>query len=219
LRRALSRELYLGRLAARHRNKLPVSRWERLALRKVRLLEKSPPSVTRLGALAQLYPDAVFVHLHRDAPASIGSLIEAWETPSAAHVTGEVAGRTISWMMLTAPGWLDLVDAPIPVRAAFQWRAGIEYVLADLPLVAPRPVLNIAYEQLVADPAGTLLAVLDHCELSHDPQVLARAADTGKRGRTSLSAPGKDKWRARSAEIEPLLPDLAPLRRALGYEA
>jgi LPS sulfotransferase NodH len=218
LRKDLSRELYLGRLLARRRNGLAVRRVERLALRRIRLLEKTPSNVLRLGALARLYPTARFVYLHRDAPASIGSLVEAWETPSAAHGQVQVDGRSVPWMMLAPPGWLDLVEAPVPVKAAFQWRAATEHALADLAEVDPARVVRLSYEQLVADPQGQLLRVLQHCELEPVPEVLSRSAVVGGTGRTSLSAPRPDKWRARAAEIEPLLPELADLRRALGYE-
>ena len=218
LRKDLTRELYLGRIRIRRRHDLPVRRIERLALRKIRLLEKTPANVVRLGVLARLYPDARFVYLHRDAPASIGSLIESWEKPSLAHARMVVDGREVNWMMLTAPGWLDLVDAPVPVKAAFQWRAGTEYVLQDMEQVDPASVVQLSYEQLVAEPEVQLRRVLDHCQLEHAPEVLAKASIVGNAGRTSLSAPRPDKWRTRAAEIEPLLPDLADLRRALGYE-
>jgi LPS sulfotransferase NodH len=217
VRRALSRELYLGGVAARRRHGLPVGRLEPLALRRVRLLEKTPANVLRIGALARLYPDACLVYLHRDAPASIGSLIEAWETPSAAHATVVVDGREVSWMMLAAPGWLDLVDAPLPKRAAFQWQAGTQWALADLAEVPAERVVRLSYEDLVADPVGQLRRVLDHCGLAADPAVLAAADQVGSAGRTSFSAPDPDKWRARAADIEPLLPGLADLRRQLGY--
>jgi hypothetical protein len=217
LRRLLSRELYLGRLAARRRNGLPVGPLERLALRKVRLLEKTPENVLRVGLLARLYPDARLVFLHRDAPATIGSLIEAWETPSAAHARIEVEGRVVDWMMLAPPGWLDLSEAAVPVKAAFQWQAGVEHVLADLQDVDPERVVRLSYEDLVTDPEPALLRVLDHCGLAQAPEVLAAAAALHSPGRTSFTAPRADKWRERADQIEPLLPALADLRRRLGY--
>jgi hypothetical protein len=217
VRRDLSRELYLGGIAARRRHGLPVGRLEPLAIRKIRLLEKTPANVLRIGALARLYPDARLVYLHRDAPGSIASLIEAWETPSAAHATLVVDGREVSWMMLAAPGWLDMLDAPVPERAAFQWRAGTAWALADLAEVSPERVLRLSYEDLVADPVAQLRRVLDHCRLAPDPAVLAGADRVGSAGRTSFSAPDPDKWRGRAADVEPLLPSLADLRRQLGY--
>ena len=217
LRRALSRELYLGRLAARRRHGMPVGSLERLGLRKVRLLEKTPENVLRVGLLARLYPDARLVYLHRDAPATIGSLIEAWETPSAAHARIEVDGRVVEWMMLAPPGWLDLSQAPAPVKAAFQWRAGVEHALADLDEVDPERVIRLSYEDLVADPETVLARVLDHCGLSQAPEVLGAAVALEGAGRTSFSAPRPDKWRERADQIEPLLPPLADLRGRLGY--
>jgi hypothetical protein len=217
LRRDLSRELYLGRLTSRRRNGLPVGRWEPLALRKVRLLEKTPTNVLRIGLLARVFPEAKLVHLHRDAPASIASLLESWETPSAAHGTVRVGDRDVSWMMLAAPGWLDMLDAPLPERAAFQWRAATELALQDLAEVPPERVVRVAYEDLVTEPRQHLQRVLEHCELSAHPDVIGAADMVGQAGRTSLSAPRPDKWRERAAEVEPLLPPLADLRRALGY--
>jgi hypothetical protein len=191
---------------------------ERLALRRVRMLEKTPSNVLRVGALARLYPDAPLVFLHRDAPSSIGSLIESWLTPSEAHGRVQVGGRTVDWMMLAPPGWVDLADEPPAVKAAFQWSAAARYALEDLADIDPSRVVQLAYEDLVAEPETHVRRVLDHCGLSHDDAVLAAAATAGTKGRTSFSAPRPDKWRERADEIEPLLPELAPLRRALGYD-
>ncbi|HUR51597.1 MAG TPA: sulfotransferase [Mycobacteriales bacterium] len=218
-RRDLARELYLGRLRARKAAGLPVGRVERLGLGQVRLLEKTPANVVRVAALAPMFPTARFVYLHRDAPATIGSLIESWERPSRAHVQGSVQGREIRWMMLAAPGWFELMDEPAPVKSAFQWRAGVQIALDDLATVDPSRVVTLSYEDLVADPQTQLRRVLDHCELSHAPEVLAAASVVGTPGRTSLSAPRADKWRERAADIEPLLPPLRDLRRRLGYDA
>jgi len=218
VRRTLSRELYLGRLRARRLHALPVGRLERLALRPVRFLEKTPQNVLRIGALARLYPDAPLVFLHRDAPANIGSLLESWRTPSAAHARLEVDGRTVEWMMIAPPGWLEMTHEPAPVKAAFQWRAATEFALEDLAGIDPARVVRVAYERLVADPEPEIRRVLEHCELPPSDEVLAAAAAAGGKGRTSFSAPRTGKWREQADEIEPLLPELAPLREALGYE-
>lgn len=217
LRRTLSRELYLGMLVKRREAGLSVSPGQRLALRPVRLLEKTPANILRVGALARLYPQARFVFLHRDAPASIGSLMEAWETPTGAHARFFVNGEPKTWMMLAAPGWVQLAEASPAEKSAFQWRVAAQYALDDLGDVPAARVVQVSYEDLVADPTTHLLRVLDHCELRPDPAVLAMATVVGSTGRTSLSIPRPEKWRERAAEIEPQLPALADLRRRLGY--
>ena len=120
-------------------------------------------------------------------------------------------------MMLAAPGWVELADAPVAQRAAFQWRAAAQYALDDLAEVAPERVVQLSYEQLVADPEPTLRRVLEHCELRVDEAVLATSAVVGLPGPSSFSAPRVGKWRDRADQIEPVLADLAPLRRRLGY--
>ena len=214
LRRRLSQELYLGML--RERGQEPRAR-ERLLPRRVRLLEKTPANVLRIGALARLYPDARLVFLHRDAPASMNSLLEAWETPTTAHVVMDVHGRRVPWMMLAAPGWLDLADADAATKSAFQWRVAQEHALSDLADLPAERVVRVSYEDLTRDPVVVLRRVLEHCELTAHPDVLATASAVGSAGRTSLSAPRPDKWRERAAQIEPHLPALASLRERLGY--
>ena len=217
LRRDLSRELYLGLLRERRERGQAIGARERLLPRRVRLLEKTPANVLRIGALARLYPDARLVFLHRDAPASMGSLLEAWETPTPAHVLMDVHGRRVPWMMLAAPGWLDLADADAATKSAFQWRVAQEHALSDLSDLPAGRVMRVSYEELTRDPVVVLRRVLEHCELTAHPEVLATASTVGSAGRTSLSAPRPDKWRERAAQIEPHLPALAPLRERLGY--
>jgi hypothetical protein len=91
-------------------------------------------------------------------------------------------------------------------------------VLRDLQSLPADRYLQVRYEDLVADPSSVLRDVLAFAELAPDPRVHDAPAAAGTTGRTSFSAASPDKWRARAAEIEPLLPRLAPLRRALGYE-
>jgi hypothetical protein len=217
-RRELTRALHLGRRAARRSQGLTNRPLDRLALRKVRFLEKSPPSILRLEALARLFPDAKLVVLQRDAPGTIASLMEVWETPSLAHARGKVGGRDVHWTMLAPPGWLSMMDAPVAEKAAFQWAAAAECSLRDLGALPADRCLQLTYEELVADPAATLRRVLEFAELETDPAVLAAGAAKQTKGRSSISPPRAEKWRARAEEIEPLLPRLAGLRRALGYE-
>jgi hypothetical protein len=218
LRRDLSRELYLGRLEARRRSGLPVRRLERLALRKVRLLEKTPANVLRVEVLATVFPDAHFLFLHRDAPAGIASLIEAWQTPSAAHREVTLAdGRLVSWMMLAPEGWLDHVDDPIAQKAAFQWREGNRVALEALERLPTERWTRLSYETFVTDPRAAAEQVLGRVGLDVHPSVEMALADLSRPGRTSFSAPRSDKWRERADLVEPVLPSLADLRSRLGY--
>jgi LPS sulfotransferase NodH len=219
MRRTLSRELYLGRLRARRRSGLPVRHLERLAMRRIRLLEKTPANVLRVEVLAEVFPDASFVFLHRDATSNIASLIEAWETPSAAHATVNVAGRTVQWMMLAPEGWPDYVDADVPTRAAFQWRSANETALDALQQLPADRWTRLSYENFVADPRAAATEVLDWLGVGGHPAVLAAAERLAHPGRTSFSPPRPDKWRERAHLIEPLLPQLSALRSRLGYPA
>jgi hypothetical protein len=46
----------------------------------VRMLEKTPKNALRIPFLAQLFPQAQFVYLHRDIRQTLSSMIEAWQS-------------------------------------------------------------------------------------------------------------------------------------------
>ena len=60
----------------------------------IRLLEKTPKNALRVPFLAEAFPDAVFVYLHRDPKPTISSVLDAWRS-----------GKFVTYPRL--PGWAD----------------------------------------------------------------------------------------------------------------
>lgn len=219
-RRRLARELYTGMLPRRRAQGDPVGRLERLALRRIRFVEKTPANCFRVDAIAALFPDARFVFLHRDAPANIASILEAWErAPDLARVQlpHPSGSGTVSWTFVLPPGWEPYVERPVPERAAFQWAASNAAALASFERLDPARYVTVRYDELVVDPGSVATRVLAVTELPPSPEVDAHARDLPV-SRTALSAPDPDKWRSRAEAIEPLLAGLDGLRARLGYD-
>jgi len=180
-----------------------------------RLVEKTPANVLRVRALHRMFPDALFIHLVRDAPPSIASMLEGRERGLATRGWPEKHGH--EWHFLMPPGWLGRLDLSPAAQFAWQWEVGNQTALDDLADVARSRWCRIKYEDLIADAPRMMEDLLTFCYLPPS-EAVARAATDLTPTAATLSAPDDNKWRARAADIEPVLPSLAPLRKMLGYE-
>jgi hypothetical protein len=130
---------------------------------------KCPFHTWSLPALVRAYPNARFVHLHRDPAAAVAS--------------------TASLCRAVRGARSDEVD--LPEIGAF-WRQRIVPLTGELAqarddLIDHRPVLDLRYTELVADTEGTLRRVLDFLGLTATDRFLARVreylAANGQRSR------------------------------------
>ncbi len=184
----------------------------RKGIRPYRLVEKTPANVIRVAALARIWPDARFILLTRDAPANIASLLEGRDAGLAVRDWPKRSG--MDWHFLMPPGWQDhLNDSPAD-QFAWQWEIGNETAMDNL---AQLDHARVRYEDLVANPGEVVADLLTFAALSPSVAV-QRAVDAMSPSKHTLSAPRDEKWREREAEITPVLPPLAGLRRALGYD-
>ena len=184
---------------------------ERRGRVRYRLVDKTPPNVLRVRALAAMFPDALFVHLVRDAPQSIASMIEGRER--GLSVRGWPARNGMDWHFLMPPGWMDHLDDSPAQQFAWQWQVGTQTPLDDL---AGLRSMRVRYEDFIADAPRVVDEIVAFAQLPPSPAV-TRAAQELAVNDVSLSAPDRNKWLARASAIEPVLPPLTALRQTLGY--
>jgi hypothetical protein len=163
-------------------------------------IERSGSSIEYLAELARAFPEARFLHLHRDGPEVALSMREhhAYRLPICFLYDAPVAsGQRVSEL-----GPIDLraaprADDPIsrilasrPPAALFgrYWCDQIERGLSAVPAIAPRRFESLRFEQLLDDPEASLRRVARFFELPPDPGWMARAAAL-VRGRPALRAP------------------------------
>jgi hypothetical protein len=205
-----------------------VHRAIRLIVRNRRFVDKTPESCLRVDYLDALFPDAVFVSLRRRAADTVSSLMEAWRArprfvkyrlPEPLTGLGPLSGN--QWSLVLVPGWRDLREAPLEEVCARQYVACYEAVLEARSRLDSARWIDVAYEDLVADPAAELRRLYEELDLEHTPAVDELAGNlAGEVARTALSAPRAEKWREQNgAAVERVLPLLAPVERALGYSA
>ena len=203
-----------------------VHRAIRLVVRGRRFVDKTPESCLRIPYLDELFPDATFVFLRRRGADNVSSLLEAWRArprfvkyrlPEPLTGLGPLSGN--QWSFALVPGWRELRDAPLEEICAQQYIACNEAVLDARDALAPARWIDVAYEDLVAEPEGELRRLFAALDVPFAEAAAQYAADLpGNVTRTSLSAPEAGKWRDRNRdEIERIRPLLEATEARLGY--
>ena len=113
--------------------------------------DKTPMYMSRLGLLERLFPTALYVHVVRD-------------------------GRDAARSFLEMPAGLVTVSWAHPRSVAgfaCQWRTEVGAAVAFGRRLGPRRYHELRYEELAADPEGTLRAVCRFAGLEFDAAMLA----------------------------------------------
>ena len=202
------RRRFVGEL--RDRQQQPPAHWP------VRMLEKTPKNALRVPFLAQAFPQARFVYLHRDPLQTLASMFEAWRSgrfrtyPQLPHWDG------LPWSLLLVPGWRELSGQSLEAIVAAQWEITTRTLLDDLDALPPERVHVAHYAALTAEPANEVARLCAALDLGWD-QPLDTALPLS---RFTLSPPATDKWQKHAAAFAPLLPSLhATMQRAAQFAA
>lgn len=128
---------------------------------KGRFLSKRTSNTQRLRLISRMFPDARFVHIIRDgrAVALSYSRVDWWP------------GTVLWWAGATPAELVAGGRDPLEV-AALHWKHNTEEVLANAGTLGHYS--EVRYEDLVADPVGTVLRVMDFCDLARDQVFEAR---------------------------------------------
>jgi Sulfotransferase family len=198
----------------------------RLFARGRRFVDKTPESCLRVGYLDALFPDASFVFLRRRAPANVNSLIEAWRArprfvkyrlPEPLEGLGPLSGDR--WSFVLVPGWRGLRKASLEEICARQYVVCNEAVLEARTGMEPGRWVDLAYEDLVADPGGELERLFRRLDVTMTDAVRAFADALPRQpSATALTAPRAGKWREQNREaVERVLPLVQATEARLGY--
>lgn len=162
---------------------VPAYRFERLFLQHLQSARrgshwilKTPGHLMWLDALLEVFPDALLVQTHRNPTqvlASVSSLMSAMRS----SVSGAVDPRAIGREQLAA------------------WTWGMERTMAVRDRLPAGRVVDVRYEDTVADPVGTVRRVYEHFDLDLTP-----AVETGVRD--YLAANPRDKHGSHSYTLE-----------------
>lgn len=151
---------------------------------KVCWLERSGNSIDYLGELHQLFPEARFVHIHRDGREAALSMREYAPLRVAVAVMNGLLGEIeyshegLTRLEREKPEEIDALlatTAPIELFGKY-WSDQIQRGYDARPNLPPGSVLDVRFEELVMDPEAVLRAIADFLELPEDSEFIARAA-------------------------------------------
>jgi hypothetical protein len=217
----------LGREDVSDRERAYIHRAVSMFVTPRRFMDKTAENVLRVPYLQELFPDATFVFIRRRGADTVNSLMEAWKArprfvkyrlPETLDGLGELSGDR--WSFALVPGWRELRDAPLEEICARQYVACNEAALDARDGVDPDRWHDLSLEELTADPMGQAERLCGLLGVEFGGEVRARAESFNTTpASTSLTAPRRDKWRDQNeAEIERILPLVAPIERRLGYD-
>ena len=168
---------------------------------KRRFLSKYPRNGLRLRWLDAAFPDALFVHLLRDARAVVRSVLDRRRS----H------GGLEHWWGSRPPGWRELAALPPAEQAAHQWRLCVERTRDDARALGPGRYLEVRYEDFCDAPRETLEKTAAFCGLQW-PEGLLDALVGDVRSQNF-------KWRERlaPADAAAVTRVAGPLLASLGY--
>jgi LPS sulfotransferase NodH len=179
----------------------------------VRLLEKTPKNALRVPFLLEVFPDAQFIFLQRDARANLSSMMQSWRAQG--WITyRQLPGWQGPWSLLLPPGYERLKGRPLEEIVAFQWRVANETILDDLADLPRERWTTVRYEALVADPRAAIAKLLEFCGLAMDARLEAYLSKPLPLSKHTQTKPDPDKWKQNAREIERVMPQLeAAVRR------
>jgi hypothetical protein len=170
-----------------------------------RMVEKTPKNALRVPFFATAWPDSLFVYLYREVRETLASMMEAWLSDrfkTYPHLPGWCGPP---WSLLLVPGWRELSDLPVSEIVARQWAITTDILVNDLESLPPDRVRAVDYSALLAEPQRAVERLVRSLELDWD-RSLGTELPLSK---TTVSPPGKGKWRRWEAEVEAVLPIVA----------
>lgn len=173
-----------------------------------RLVEKTPLNVLGFPKLAELFPDALFVHVVRDGRDVVASLLErAWTDPRSGRPLPQCANAAGA-----AKYWLQLAQVGISAEHALRGR-----------------IMRLSYEDLVLQPEPTLRQLTDFLGAPFSEEMLSfhrrsialegMEQDSARGLKQPLNASSVGRWRRDldAAALAEVLAGAEPMLAALRY--
>lgn len=178
----------------------------------VRFVEKTPRNALRVAFLNKLFPDGLFVFLHRDPRENISSIMEAWRAPGFWQFRGDLPGwDREEWCMLLPPGWREMKGRSLEEIAAFQWRASNELAINDLAEIPSHRWVALDFADLVERPASVVEALCSFSGTRYDDRLRAVSTAPLRPSGSTVTPPAAAKWKRNADAVGRVLPSVAPV--------
>ena len=184
----------------------------------LRFLEKTPKNALRIPFIRKLFPNAMFIFLHREAKQNIGSIIDAWNSQSFVTYPNLPGWSGPPWSCLLPKGWRDFSGRPLADIAAWQWSSTNRKIIEDLSTMPASSWHAVSYEDLLNDRERALKRICAFADIPFGPRMQLLAKEQLPHSKYTLSAPTTDKWKRHQVDIESaidVVTDVAEVTEAL----
>lgn len=166
----------------------------------LRLIDASAANALRIPFLNAVFPQAIFIFVHRDPRESLAGMLEGWQ--SGRHVTyPELPGwEGPPWSYPLTPEWRAQGGRALPEICVAQWVMTMKILLADLERLPPERRCAVDFNALRADPRAELRRLCETTDLAWDERMGA-----------TIGRGAPETWRRREAEVEQVIDATAEL--------
>lgn len=157
----------------------------------LRLLDASRANALRVPFLGTVFPQAIFVYVHRDPRESLAGMLEGWE--SGERVTHpELPGwEGPPWSYLLTPEWRALAGSSLAEVCLRQWTMSTRILLDDLERLAPQRWCVVDFAALRDHPSRELGRLGEFTGIEWSEGLAA-----------PIDGPAPETWRRRESEAE-----------------
>lgn len=195
-----------------------------------RVLEKTCINVMRLPYLYQLFPNAMFIYIHRDGRDNISSMMNGWRHdghfglskflgPSPEEVAID-DGAYNEWSFFLPPGWREYNRASLVEVCAYQWVMANRMALEAKKIIPAKQWIQLRYEEIFDQPVEMFEQAFQRLGISFNDTVRQRCASLSSRPTSIVKGtPRQQKWRNQNPEaISSIREKIKPLMLELGYD-
>jgi Calx-beta domain/Sulfotransferase family/Right handed beta helix region len=126
------------------------------AIDSARLVDHSGVMALRIPFLAAAFPESQFVYLYHEPRQHIPRILDAWRSGRFVTYHGLPGWDGPPWSLPLFPGWQALRGHSLAQIALAQWTALTSQILSDLAELPAERWCALSYDDLAADPRGTL---------------------------------------------------------------
>jgi hypothetical protein len=195
-----------------------------------RVLDKTCINVMRLPYLYRLFPEAMFIYIHRDGRDNISSMMDGWRhdqhfgleqflgtSPEPVAINN---GEFQEWSFFLPPGWRDYNRASLEEVCAWQWITANRLALEAKRVIPARQWIQLRYEDIFDHPVEMFEPAFRKLGIPFDAAVRRQCESLASRPTSIVSGlPAQQKWRSRNPEaIKRILNRIEPLMQKLGYD-
>ncbi|HEV2719760.1 MAG TPA: sulfotransferase [Thermoanaerobaculia bacterium] len=175
--------------------------------RRVRMLEKTNKNLLRIPFLRALYPDALFIVLHRHPYATISSLLDIWRSGTMVAYPELPGWGGPPWTLVLVPRWRQMNGRSLEEIVAHQWSEGMTILLDDLASLDPESWCVSTYDALIDDPQKEIKRLCAFAGLEWNRRLTAPLPLSA----SVLTAPSAGKWLRNREAIDRIADRIAPV--------